>query len=193
MENKQETQAGFADKVWKPILGPILALVAICIVTSFLLGITNQVTKPLIDENTKRAAEEAREVVLPEAEGFTQMDITVDNDNVTAMYKADNGAGYVFEAYGQGYGGQVPAMIAFDAEGNIAGVTFLENSETPGLGKNLETDPAFAAQFAGLPAQPVALTDIDQLASATISTNAALTAINAAADVYNRQIAGEEG
>ena len=35
------------------------------------------------------------------------------------MYAADNGAGYVVTAAAKGYGGDVPVMVAFDADGNI--------------------------------------------------------------------------
>lgn len=184
-------QAGFKSRVWTPILSPIVALAAICLIISFLLGLTNSVTAPLIDANTAAAAEEARVALLPEADGFAELPIEVEAPNVTAAYEATNGVGYIIEAYGKGYGGNVPAMIAFDSEGNIKDITFLANSETPGLGTRLVTEPEFAAQFAGQPAQSYTLQDIDALASATISSGAALTAINAAVAFYQEQVLGE--
>ncbi len=184
-----------ADKAQKPknavfsnIIAPILALSVICAVVSFLLGITNEATAPIIAQNTAKAAEEARQLLLPEADGFELVEPSQEVDGVTAFYRATNGTGYVVEAQGRGYGGAIPAMIAFAQDGSIVGVTFLQNNETPGLGKKLETDTAFAAQFSGLPASPLAIGDIDKIASSTISSKGALQAINAAIELYNQEV-----
>lgn len=179
----------FSEKVWKPILWPIVTVVAICIVVSLLLSITYNSTKPLIDANATAAADSARQELLPEADGFEEVDIGEPPEGITSMFKATNDVGYVIEAYSKGYGGSVPAMVAFDADGNIAGVKFLENSETPGLGQKLVTDPTFAAQFTGLPSQQV--TGVDKIAAATISTNAGRDAVNAAVAFYNTEVKGE--
>lgn len=194
-EQKEDADAarepeGFKSRVWGPILSPIVSLAAICIVVSLLLGLTNNVTAPLIETNATAAADAARMSLMPEADGFTELDVTVEAPNVTALYEASNGVGYIVEAYGKGYGGNVPAMIAFDADGNIQGVTFLSNNETPGLGSKLISDEGFYGQFAGLPAEALSLSDVDAIASATISTNAGLTAINAAINLYREQILG---
>ncbi len=184
---EQKTQRP-KNHLWNQIIFPIVALSVICALVSFLLGITNNLTAPLIAQNIAKAAEEARTALLPEADGFEKLDISTEVPGVTAFYAATNGAGYIVEAYGRGYGGQVPAMVAFQNDGTIVGVTFLQNNETPGLGKKLETDPNFAAQFSGLAAAPLAIGDIDKIASSTISSNAALTAINAAIQVFNQEV-----
>ena len=98
-------------------------------------------------------------------------------------YAADNGAGYVITAQAKGYGGQVPVMVAFGADGAIASVRFLDNSETPGLGQKVKDD-AFQGQFSGMAAEAFTLDDIDAVTGATISSRAATTAINAAIEVY---------
>ncbi|MDL2253967.1 FMN-binding protein [Ruminococcaceae bacterium OttesenSCG-928-I18] len=178
--------------VWKEIVSPILALVVICGAMSFALAMTNEMTAPLIEENTRKAAEEARAALLPEADGFVQLEITAEVPGVTALWGATNDAGYVVECYGTGgYGGDIPAMVAFTPEGTIVGVVYLQNNETPGLGKKLESDPSFAAQFTGLPADPVQTDQIDKIASSTISTNAAIAAVNAAIELYNQEIHGQ--
>lgn len=188
LKKSEAGKSEFQRKLWQPILHPIIALCAICLVTSFLLGLTNQVTKPLIEENTAVAAQEARVALLPEADAFEAMDIPADAENITSFYKAANGTGYVIEAFAQGYGGKVPVMVAYDPEGNIAGVTFLANSETPGLGSKLVTDESFSSQFVGHDPTSVGLSDIDAIASATISTNAGLTAINAATNLLRTEV-----
>lgn len=182
---------GFKEKIWTPILSPVLALVAICLVTSLLLGLTNDLTAPMIEANTIQAANEARMELLPEADGFEELPVPESAADVTSFYAATNGAGYVIEAYGRGYGGQVPAMVAFGADGSILGVKFLSNSETPGLGKNLETDAEFAEQFEGRAATVIDYAEIDGIASSTITSKAALSAINAAVALYSGEVAGQ--
>lgn len=181
---------GFKEKVWQPLLGPVVALVAICLVTSFLLALTNDITLPLIQANVQKEADAARQQVLPAADSFEEVAITADVPGVTSLYEATNGAGWVIEAAASGYGGDVPVMVAFDTGGTIVGVQFLSNNETPGLGKKLETDAAFAGQFAGQEAVQRQLSDIDTIASATVSSVAALTAVNSAVALYDAQVRG---
>lgn len=175
--------------VWRPWIWPMLALVCICLATSLLLGLTNMFTAPLIEQNAVAAANKARTDLLPQADGFEEIPITSAVEGATALYKATNDTGYVAEAYGRGYGGKVPVMVAFDSEGGIVGVTFMENDETPGLGQKI-TEPSFAKQFEGLPGTHLALSDVDKIASATITTGAGIAGVNAAIDLYNAQVLG---
>ncbi len=181
------------NRVWKQMVAPILALSVICCVMSFLLAMTNSFTAPMIEQNILETAQAARQLLLPEADGFEEIILTEEVDGVTAAYRATNDVGFVVETTAPGYGGAVPAMVAFAPDGTILGVTFLQNNETPGLGKKLETDPSFAAQFNGLPAQPLASEDVDKIASSTISTDAAIADVNAAITLYNEQLSMQGG
>lgn len=183
----------FKNRIWNPWLRPAVVLVAICLITSLLLGLTNSLTTPYIEANTQAAAESARREVLPAADSFEDITPSPLPKGITSVHQAGNGAGYVIGAYSGGYGGEVPVMVGFSSEGEISGVKFLDNSETPGLGKNLNTKPQFAAQFAGMPAnEDIEAGDIDTdaMAGATISTNAALSAINIARQYYFVELAG---
>lgn len=180
----------FVAKAWNPWLKPVAVLAGICFVVSLLLGITNNITKPIIAANEAAATTTARMELLPQAEDFE--DITPDPlpSGITSVHRATNDAGYVIVAYGKGYGGNVPAMVAFGQDGNIAGVRFLANSETPGLGQNL-LKPKFGSQFTGLSAaEDVSKEDIDAIAAATLSTNAALAAVNTARQYYYVELMG---
>lgn len=188
-EMQTQSPQSFKDKIWTPILAPVVALMAICLVTSFLLGITNNATSPIIAANTAAAADAARMELLPDADGFEELPVG-DVANVSSIYKASNGVGYVIEAYGSGYGGSVPVMVAFGEDGNIRAIKCLTNDETPGLGKNLETDAAFGGQFSGLPAEEISYDNVDGIASATISSKAAVSAINSAVERYNAETQG---
>ncbi|MBR2389286.1 MAG: electron transporter RnfG, partial [Mogibacterium sp.] len=63
MENK--------NSAFKEFISPILVLVVICFVTTFLLAFTYGVTAPIIAENTAKAASEARMELLPDADNFS--------------------------------------------------------------------------------------------------------------------------
>lgn len=183
-------EGDFKQRVWGPWLRPITVLTAICLITSLLLSLTNYFTKPIIAANTEAMATASRQALLPEATGFVDETPSPLESGITSVYRAENDVGYVIEAYAKGYGGNVPVMVAFDAQGNIAGVKFMENAETPGLGKNIEK-PKFAAQFAALPGnEQIDPHGIDSVAAATISSNAAVMAVNAAIQYYFTQIQG---
>ena len=52
----------------------VAVLVAICTVVALLLAATNQLTAPIIEKNQSAAANEALMEVMPDGEGFEQMD-----------------------------------------------------------------------------------------------------------------------
>ena len=93
-------------------------------------------------------------------------------------------------------------MVAFNSEGKIEAVQFLDNDETPGLGQKVK-DEAFSGQFAGKDAAPLTLgTDIDAITGATVSSRAAASAVNKAIEAYGmlqagtpaaQEVTGDEG
>ena len=181
----------FMEKYWQPFLKPVVALVVICLITSLLLGVTNAVTKPIIEQNTQIAADNTRKELLPEADGFEEVVFSTLPANISSMYKATNNTGYVIEAYSNGYGGKVPAMVAFSMDGTIVGVKFLQNNETPGLGQKLGTEEGFRDIFIGSKNERITLTPADRIANATISSNAAAAAVNAAVELFSEKVLGK--
>lgn len=163
---------------------PIAVLGAICVVTSLLLSATNALTAPVIEENERRVAQAAYHEVLPAAETFETITGYTTAD-VLEIVKDPAGNGYVVKAQGQGFKGKVPVVVAFDANGQIAAVKFLENSETKGYGSRLYEEPEWATQFVGMPSEAFTISEIDALSGATVSSNAAVQAINAAIAGYN--------
>ena len=160
---------------------PTLILTLICLLATLLLAGLNRLTTPIIAENEAQAANETYAALLPNADGFTARSCNI--DGVTAVMEADNGAGYVITAQSRGYGGQVPAAVAFSPDGTILGVAMMDNSETPGLGQKV-TDSAFSGQFSGRAAAEFTIDDIDAITGATISSKAAVSAINLAIEAY---------
>ena len=176
-------------KLWTEYLKPVVVLLAVCIVAGTALAAVNQTTAPIIQENEERKANETYFAVLPEADSFTRLEC--DLDGVTAALKADNGAGYVITAQSRGYGGQVPAAVAFSPEGEILRVMFTDNDETPGLGQKVSED-SFSGQFSGREADALTLDNIDAISGATITSKAAVNAVNLAIEAFH-QVTGGDG
>lgn len=150
---------------------PILVLVLICAIMSGLLAATNNVTAPIIEEAERKANEEARLEVLPDADSFEKVEADGLPDAVKEVYRAANGAGYTFSLTTQGYGGKntLKMAVGIDAEGKITGVKVLSHSETAGLGSKITSDESFYGQFPGLDAAGAA--GADTISGATFSSN----------------------
>ena len=161
---------------------PILVLTLICLITSLLLAVGNFVTKPIIDETELAIAEAARAEVLPAADGFTKLDVTLPEGTfVTEAYAANNGAGYVFMVTCNGYGGKATMNLicGVDANGAIVDSKVLSHKETAGLGSKV-TEDGFKGQFPG----QSALDSIDTISGATFSSNYYIEGIQSALDAY---------
>ena len=57
----------------KDILKLGVTLFAICAVAALVLGVTNNITAPVIEERNIQASNEARKTVLPEADEFKEL------------------------------------------------------------------------------------------------------------------------
>ena len=182
-------------KTWNDIVKPIVVLVAICIVASAALAGVNQVTAPIIAEQQEAAANAAYLAVLPEADGFEEV-TDFATTNVQAVLKATNGAGWVIKSSAKGFGGDVPVVVGFDANGAIVGIQFMENSETAGYGQKLvdgsEAGVAFTQQFIGMTEAPVVGTNIDAMTGATVSSKAAASAVTTAINCFNEVALGQD-
>ena len=172
-------------ETWTELVMPVVVLMVICLITSALLAGTNSVTAPIISANEEAAANAAYAAALPEAEGqFEDVLDQVTVAGVTAAKKATNGAGYCLQAVGKGYGGDVPVILALDPEGNVLACTFMQNSESAGFGMKLWDGSAdglaFAESIVGKSGSVALKQDgVDGLAGATISSKAAVDAVNA--------------
>ena len=163
---------------WNKIFKPIVVLCAICIVITGALAATNAATAPVILEATIKAQNEARNELLPEAEGtFSKVDV----------YAADNGTGWVITSNAKGYNGTITVMSAFSPDGKIKQIKITEAAETPGFGSNVTDNKSYWERYAGLDGtkQLVLGQDVDGWSGATISSKALLRAMNSAIEAYN--------
>ena len=142
-----------------------LVLVCICAVMAVLLAITNSITAPTIKENEDKAANAALLEVMPEGEGFEQMDLSGFElpATVTEVYKETKG-GYVVKMTTTGYSSGMVIMCGVNPDGTISGTVCLSSSETLGYEKT------FGANFTGKDATGVDA--VDTISGATKTTQA---------------------
>lgn len=163
---------------FKENFAPTVVLVLICLVATFLVAGAYQVTKPVIDDITKKNADAARAEVLADADGFEEMKIDYfvptdaalvkTNTQVTEVYESTNDTGYVITVSAKGFGGAVITMVGVDMDGKIVGVKVTDASnETPGLGSKA-TVPDHTNKFVGLDD----VSGVDGISGATYTSKA---------------------
>ena len=74
-------------------------------------------------------------------------------------------------------------MVGVGTDGNVTGISIIDQSETPGLGavyaQDSEKGSRFRDSFQGK-GQDLTTADVDYISGATVSANAICTAVNAA-------------
>lgn len=164
------------------IIKPVAVLVSICLVVTALLAYINSVTSPIIKDAEAKAASEARQEVLKKAEGFTLMNEKNLPECVREVYRADNGAGYVFMLSVKGYGGDMKLICGIGSDGVIESCKTLSHAETSGLGSKTADEP-YRKQYSGKTADT--LDKVDSISGATISSTAYKKAVTDAVKAYD--------
>lgn len=183
----------------KEIIIPALSLFLICVVATALLGFTNQITEPKIEQLAIETQMKAKQEVLADASEFSD-EMTAELDGTAYSYyegtKDGKTVGYVFATSAKGYGGDIDIMVGVDTEGKVTGVSILEISETAGLGMNAKNDD-WRSQFLGKSSTVSVIKngtpaddEISALTGATITSNAMAKAVNIALDLY-KTVGGE--
>ena len=151
-----------------------LTLFMITFIATGILAYVNSKTSPIIAENSRKAENEARKIVLPQGENFIKQTYQ-DFDYYIAKDKEKQTLGYCFVAKGDGYSSLIQTMVGVDKNFEVKNIKILFQSETPGLGANAENDD-FQAQFIGKKASQIAPDkdggEIVSLTGATITTRA---------------------
>ena len=172
------------NNTFKDIIKPIIVLTCICLAVTAMLAYVNLITSPVIKAAEEKAAEEARAEVLSEADGFTQIKINNLPEEITEVYKADNGAGFVFMAAAKGYGGDIRLICGIKSDGSIEKTKTLSHSETSGIGTRVvDNESNYRKQYVGKTADNV--DEVDGVSGATISSKAYKAAIDNVFKAYN--------
>jgi len=192
----------------KRILKDALILCVITLIAGAALGLTHEVTQPIINEAKAEKTRETYRVVFPEAADFVEFtdidnvltisklaidaqgfgDVSVDNA-LKAVDANGNVIGYVVTATSnEGYGGAVTIIAGIDKiNAKVKGIGFVTLNETAGLGMKAK-EPAFMDQFNGKKATVLTVTksgsandeQIDAISGATRTSKAVTGALNAA-------------
>lgn len=176
------------SNAFNDFLKPIIVLMTICLVVTGILAFAFNVTKPIIDENARKAAESARMELLPEGDAFSKVTLNTTDEipGFVDAYKAENGAGIVVTTANRGYGGLVKAMISVDSDGKIVGIKIMENQETPGIGSKALT-PEHLQKYEGQGSADA----VEGITGVTFTSTAMRTNVSSALKVF--EIMNEEG
>ncbi len=162
----------------------IVMLFLISALTALALGIVNHMTEGPIAQHTLDTTNAALAEVMPGGDyTFNQLDKTVSNTEVTAIYTAEDASGvqgYVVESVVFGSQGNIDMVVGVDLNQTVTGLAIISNPETAGLGSKA-SDADWRAQFAGK-SGTLAVDkdggDIVSLTGATISSRAVVKGVN---------------
>ena len=177
-----------------------LTLLLITAISGAVLAVTNSFTGPIIEEIRNESSFTALREIFPDGDDFPTIDnselekIQDKNQAITEIREviaADAVAGYSFKVVTGGYGGDVVTMVGIHADGTVAGIKVVENSETPNLGTKIE-EQGFADSFKErsteselLPVEnPSAENEVMMITGATVSTKAVVKGVNGAREVF---------
>ena len=161
----------------KEITAPIIVLVCICLVASFLLAGVYQITAPVIAEREAAEASAARVQVLPAGSTFKEVTGLELLKGVTEVYKSENGAGYTVSTNVKGMNSGLKLMVGVDTNGEVTGINVLGHDETAGIGTKV-LDPGFLGNWVGAKSADA----VDSMSGATYTSNGVKSAIQAALD-----------
>ncbi len=169
------------------ILKLAFTLLAITAVVAAALAFVNGVTAPVIGDINAQKTQIAIEKVLPGG-GEPLEDFPNETGLVQAVYASETGYA-VQVAPTNGFDGEILMMVGIDLQGNVLGIDIISHTETAGLGAVAAADnakgDAFRNQFVGTSGDLAVEKDggqIDSLTSATITSRAVVTGVNAAVE-----------
>ena len=175
-------------------------LTVISLITAFLLGLVNGVTKDKIAAIDAEKTRVAMSAVVPEGSEFTdKLELTDDvvaaakaqGGTITELYGVTNGgaeAGYVAKVSASGSQGTITMMVGIDANKAITGISVVSHSETSGIGTKVVGNEPNAAgvpvldQFQGMSGAGTLVVgkNITAISGATVSTKGVTKGVNAA-------------
>ena len=165
------------------ILRLTVTLLLISAVVAAALAGVNAYTAPIIAALKEAKTQEAINAVLPG--GGEEIEFTDDTGIVKKVYASDTG--YAIQVAPMGFNGPIDMMVGVDKEGNVLAISIISQTETAGLGavaaEKTSKGEGFRGQFAGMSGVLAVDKDggeVDSISSATITSRAVVTGINAA-------------
>ena len=172
----------------------VLALGAVCLVCSALLGTVYAVTKAPIEASELQKVNAAIAAVTPAFDNVPSEAVRAVEGG--EIYTATNGGetvGYAIKVNTGGFGGPLTLMVGFTPDGTIYNTSVVSHSETPGLGaKIVDENIAPRKQVKGKSPATNNLSvnkdggEIDAITASTITSRAFLKGVNAAYEVFQK-------
>lgn len=180
-----------AKKAQSTLINMLLSLTVICVVAAAALAFVSSVTKEPIEQAQQAKEQAAMKAVLPQAENFEP---TADANCARGLNAAGEMVGMAIKAKSdKGFGGDLVAMVGFDAEGNVTGYQILQTAETPGLGAKASEwfQKGGKGNVIGKnPSTELKVTkdggDVDAISGSTITSRAFCDLINNAYQIFQK-------
>ena len=155
-------------------------LFAIAAIMAFALALVNSLTAGRIAENSRAETNATISEIFGEGIEFTETQAETESP-VRTIYEVKRGEeklGWAVLCAPVGFKGEIEMIVGISPDGSCLAVRVISLSETPGLGAKVAEDE-FLSQYVGKTGSLQIKTDIDEVASATISSSAVNDAVNA--------------
>ena len=164
-------------------------LLVIAAIAAGLLSSVNTITAPQIEKINKEKVNKARKKVLPLATEFKEAEVvTVGEETFIPGYDATgNLVGYASTVKTNGYSGVITFVLGLDMKGTITGLKVTGQSETPGLGTNVE-NADWQALWIGRDKSYEFNKSVDGFAGATISPTAVFTGVKKSTKAFEAEV-----
>ncbi len=182
-------------------LGLILCVITFSV--ALLLALANFATEDIIKASNVKAQDEARKLVLPEAEECEEIKIEGVGEGEYKLIKSvyvgksgSNNIGYSIGVVPNGFGGAIDMIVGINSEGKLTGTNIINHQETPGLGSKAK-EPKFSEQYSnksveslfnviknGAPRE----NEIVAISGATITSSAVTDGVNSAIKIYKEKL-----
>ncbi len=170
-----------------PVAYMTLVLLALTVVTAFLLSVVNEFTAPVIRANRGDAVDAAMAQVLPGAVSSEALEGVAFSAPAPRSVRVGRDAsgqivGYAVEEGPEGFAAPISMLVGVSPEGVVLGVAIIDMKETPNIGTKTTSD-AFLSQFLGkesgfkMGGEPE---DVQAISGATISSRAVSSGVTAA-------------
>ena len=179
------------------IVYPTVIMFLICLVITAALAGTNAITYNRINKLADKKETKAMQRII-KADSYELETVELNKEKYDYYVAKDKGEikGYIFKISEKGYGGTVIVLIGINTDNTVKAVELLDvSTETPGLGQDTAKEK-FTKQFVGKGGELTAVkygtasndndTEINAVASATISSKAVTSAVNKALTISNK-------
>lgn len=159
-----------------------------------MLSVVNALTKDQIAANEKKANDEARSALFPEATSFKPVASDISEElakYVSDIYEASNGTGklgYCVNVSNNGFGGKINMIVGISSEGLITGVKVISHSETAGVGERIISNGSILSQFVNISSN--SLSSVSAITGASVTSKAIIEGVKKAMDAVTPIIDG---